>query len=306
VGLLYFGGGLLTLLLFHTKPVVLYPLLYGMTLAALPYTFWSIHYQWRRARRWCVLCLAVQATLWLEFVTLLYFQHAPSWPKGISKPEVVLFLTGFALVSASWALLKPILHKAARADSLHHRLQLLKFDPLHLESLRQRSRPLPALLAGMQVPTLGPADAPHKFLVVTNPTCSVCARVHVEIEDLVTELDDVCCQFIIAVSPVPGDVSATVAEHLLHQPIDKVPSALHEWYTTLNLKRWLKKTPLLERAPSDHGERQVALHQQWCAQAGVNATPVIFFNGVEIPRYYTTGETKRVIRFLISRHLQAV
>jgi len=32
-------------------------------LLALPYIIFSVYYQWRVAKQWCVLCLAVQALL---------------------------------------------------------------------------------------------------------------------------------------------------------------------------------------------------------------------------------------------------
>ncbi len=37
----------------------------------LPYAFWSIWYQKRRARHWCTLCLTVQALLWASFAFYL-------------------------------------------------------------------------------------------------------------------------------------------------------------------------------------------------------------------------------------------
>ena len=295
VGLFYFGGGLLALLLFQKNPAVLYPLLFGVAIAALPYTFWSVYYQWHRARQWCVLCLTVQGLLWLEFGTLLYFQRRLSWPAGFGIPEISRLLASFLLLPALWALLKPVWSQALRTDGLQRNLQKIKFDPGYIESLSQRTRTLPPIFTGMQVATLGNAEATDTLTVVTNPTCSLCSRAHLEIEALMTELEDVKCQIILAAANRPADASAFVAHRVLSQPVEQMPLALHEWYTTLRVESWLKNITLGKA--TDEGATQLGLHRQWCELAGVSATPTVFFNGIEIPRYYTILESKQLLKF---------
>lgn len=293
VGLFYFGGGLLTLLLFRTDSTVLYPLLFGLTIAALPYTFWSVYYQWRRAQQWCVLCLTVQGLLWLEFGVLLYFQRPFSWPLNFGIPEASRLIACFLLLPALWALLKPTWSKALRADGLQRSLQKIKFDQGYLESLNQRAQPLPPIFTGMQVPMLGSPGAPDTLTIVTSLTCSLCVPMHSELEALMTELENVKCQIILAAANQPGDVGALVAQRILSQPVDKMPVALHEWYNTLQLKNWLRKTTLSDA--TSEGTTQLGLHQRWYELADIEATPTVFFNGVEIPPYYTMLEIKRLI-----------
>ncbi|MCM1318965.1 MAG: cysteine peptidase family C39 domain-containing protein [Muribaculaceae bacterium] len=77
VGFSYFSVSLLTLLLF---PDML-PWLALCNVCCLPFTFWSIWYQKFRAKKWCTLCVCVQASLWLLFFSYLiggYISHA--WP----------------------------------------------------------------------------------------------------------------------------------------------------------------------------------------------------------------------------------
>jgi uncharacterized membrane protein/protein-disulfide isomerase len=295
VGLFYFGGGLLTLLLFRTNPAAVFPLLFGLTIAALPYTFWSVYYQWRRAQQWCVLCLTVQGLLWLEFGVLLYYQRHFSWSLNFGIPEVSRLVTCFLLLPALWALLKPTWSKALRADGLQQSLQKIKFNEGYLESLSRRARTLPPIFKGMQVPTLGDAEALHTLIVVTNPTCTLCARVHLEVEALMTELEDVHCQFIIAVEHRHGDVGAAVARRVLSQPHEKMSLVLHQWYVMPQLENWLRETT--DATIEEGGTTQVELHQRWCELAGVDTTPSIFFDGVELQRHYAIDELKKLIKF---------
>ncbi|WP_035562381.1 vitamin K epoxide reductase family protein [Hymenobacter sp. IS2118] len=295
VGLLYFSGGLLSLLLFRANPSALYPLLFVFSIASLPYTVWSVYYQWRRVRQWCVLCLAVQALLWLEFGVQFYFQRQISWPATFGPAETGLLVAGFLLPAAVWAFIKPTWAKALRVEGLQQSLQKIKFDQGYLESLGRRARTLPPIFTGMRVPTLGNADAPHTLIVVTNPTCALCARVHSEIEALMAELEDVCCQFIIAVEHRPGDAGDAVACRVLSRSHEEMPLALHQWYETPRLAEWLKKTP----GPGEEdGTNQVELHQRWCELAGVDTTPTIFFNGVDMPRHFAVVEFRKLIKQL--------
>ena len=299
VGLFYFGGGLLALLLFQKNTAVLYPLLFGLTVVALPYTFWSVYYQWYRARQWCVLCLTVQGLLWMEFGVLLYFQRRLSWPVGFDLTEISHLVASFLLLPALWVLLKPVWSQALRTDELQRSLQKIKFDPVYLESLGRRAQVLPPVLTGMQVLTLGNSEASDTLTVITNPTCSLCSRAHLEIEALMTELEDVKCQIILVATNRPGDAGVFVAHRVLSQPVKEALTALHDWYTTLRVGSWLKKMPL--REATAEGMAQLGLHRQWCELASVSATPTVFFNGAEIPRHYTISESKQVLKFFKER-----
>lgn len=67
VGLVYFSVSLACMLLF--------PQMMGalalISVCCLPYTIWSISYQYFKAKTWCTMCVGVQATLWLTFFCYL-------------------------------------------------------------------------------------------------------------------------------------------------------------------------------------------------------------------------------------------
>src|SRR5699024_12035574 len=62
IGFIYFSGGFLSLLLSGMSSDVMF-LLGWLNVLAAPYVLFSIYYQWRIAREWCVLCLTVQAQI---------------------------------------------------------------------------------------------------------------------------------------------------------------------------------------------------------------------------------------------------
>lgn len=67
VGFAYFSVTTFTLLVF---PHYINYLAF-INLFCLPYSFWSVWYQKTRAKRWCTMCLIVQALLWCSFFCYL-------------------------------------------------------------------------------------------------------------------------------------------------------------------------------------------------------------------------------------------
>ena len=92
VGFAYFSVSLLTLLMFPDW--ICY--LAVCNLCCLPYSFWSVWYQKYRAKRWCTLCLSVQATLWLLFFCYL----GGGWFSGWWPIKIELFVLGACYLGA--------------------------------------------------------------------------------------------------------------------------------------------------------------------------------------------------------------
>ncbi|MFT4094204.1 MAG: vitamin K epoxide reductase family protein, partial [Niabella sp.] len=66
VGFGYFAGGLLLLLFTGITNTQTLGLLSWLNILALPYIFFSLYYQWKIVKQWCVLCLTVLAALVLQ------------------------------------------------------------------------------------------------------------------------------------------------------------------------------------------------------------------------------------------------
>lgn len=105
VGFSYFSISLLTLLMFPS----MLPWLALCNVCCLPFTVWSIWYQKYRAKKWCTLCVCVQATLWLLFFSYFlggYIREA--WPVNVK-----FFVLGFVYVATMLGInaLMPLIEK---------------------------------------------------------------------------------------------------------------------------------------------------------------------------------------------------
>jgi uncharacterized membrane protein len=170
VGLFYFAGGLIALLILPTQSTEsientrLLPL-WALGALALPYTFWSVYHQALVARTWCVLCLSVQALLWAEFligwVGLQDSFASFSWP---TAPLIYLnLIVAFLIVPAGWVLLKPHLQQSVPYQPLLREFQKIKFSPEYLQALSRQQRVLPPIFEGMKVVELGNPQAENSL-----------------------------------------------------------------------------------------------------------------------------------------------
>lgn len=119
VGFFYFSGTWLVIL-FESNHIALLQMLASFNLVSLPYTIYSIYFQWRIAKQWCTLCCIVQVILWSEFFTFL-----PYLTSGIKVPsghEWGNFLMISFLPIIIWTLIKPLLSQPEQTYPLKQQL----------------------------------------------------------------------------------------------------------------------------------------------------------------------------------------
>jgi len=106
IGFLYFTGGYLYLLL--TGPTFLYPIAI-LSLLAVPYIAFSVYYQARVARQWCLFCLSVQAVLLLEALSaLLMLQTTIPLFHYLPANSFIVLLLSFTFPAFAWLFTKTL------------------------------------------------------------------------------------------------------------------------------------------------------------------------------------------------------
>lgn len=114
LGVLYFAGTLLVLLLSAFTPGFYYQVLFLgiLNLFTLPYTIFSVAYQVFKVGKGCALCLIVQAVFWLEFWQFYPFVLATRPDLSLALSDLHPLLVGLALPAALWPLARYLLQKA--------------------------------------------------------------------------------------------------------------------------------------------------------------------------------------------------
>ncbi len=113
IGFFYFVGGFIFLFFSIHNLLPAFVLLSTLTVLALPYTVFSIYYQWAVIKKWCRLCLLVQGLLFFEFVIAYAGYRSYEWFTNLSLLQAPGFLLAFAIPVFFWVYTKAVLKKAS-------------------------------------------------------------------------------------------------------------------------------------------------------------------------------------------------
>lgn len=294
VGFFYFAGTWL-FLLFTSDSIAVLQMLAILNILSLPYTVYSIYYQAKVAKQWCVLCCTVQALLWLEFVPLV---------TSFKRPFIFLdlngwfsFLISMALPVAIWLLLKPVLLKAQQINSLKNQLRQFKYNDEVFNSLLKEQPKYAMPLEEWSI-VLGNVEASNVITMASNPYCQPCAKAHNALDDWLNHNPDLQARIVFTANNTDEDIKTPVTRHLmaLNQLSDKsiVKKALNDWYNQKqkNYEAWAKTYPVqLNEADFAQLDKQNA----WCHMAEIKATPTLLVNGYVLPNAYQIKDIKYML-----------
>ncbi|WP_199138431.1 cysteine peptidase family C39 domain-containing protein [Pedobacter sp. ASV12] len=290
VGFFYFAGSFLALLVTPASA----PIIGWLNLLSLPYTVYSIGYQYKN-KNWCVLCCSVQALLWLEFF-VIFFIH-PTYAL-ILTPEVVLTTAvSFLLPILAWAFVKPFLARSAQFKPLKEQLKKFKYNSELFEQVL-KNQPRYAVPNELMPVVLGNPAAEIVITMVSNPFCGPCAKAHQTIDEWLSYRDDIQLKIIFTTANHDDDARTKVSRHVsalttLNDP-KLVEKALNDWYAQSPKKyeTWAEKFPI-----SFNGEMDIVTEKQkaWCDMAEIAYTPTILINGYKLPEPYRLEDIKYLL-----------
>lgn len=295
VGFFYFAGSWLALL-FNNGDKGLISLLAIMNLLSLPYTFYSVYYQWRVAKQWCIFCCTVQLTLWLEFFAFLPLRSA-----GLHLPDLhgigKLFIS-LLLPVLIWVFIKPYLFKIKQIEIFKQHLHRFKYNTTLFKKLLDEEVQY-SLPRTEYAVVLGNPDAEHTITMVSNPYCRPCSRVHKVLDDWLNSKDNIKLQIIFSVEQSENGRQAKVAKHFLSLQADKdqliLRRAINDWYEQKqkNYDNWAKDYPVVNSLPII--QQSVRAQQEWCKMANITGTPTLFINGRRLPTAYMPEDIKYIL-----------
>lgn len=296
IGFTYFAGSLACLLVSGiSNPVTLW-LLSWLNLAACGYIAYSLYYQWRVARQWCVLCLTVQAILALQCIVAFTAGWHGLFPApSLSAGLLLQVLAAFAIPFIAVTLLMPALRKAKESRQSKTELQRLKHNPQIFEALLARQKAVTESTEGLGI-TLGNPQAAHKIIKVCNPYCGPCATAHPLIDELLDSNPDIQLQIIFTASNQENDLKAPPVKHLLaiaeQQDESATRQALDDWYLApkKDYEAFAMKYPMNGELKRQE-EKLQAMHE-WCNKTEIMFTPTFFVNGHQLPNNYSVADLK--------------
>ena len=296
IGFFYFTGSFLALLFFTPKAIFLIAVI---NLLALPYTIFSVYYQWRIAKQWCVLCLTVQVLLIAEFIVALTTNQLTT----LSIKNAVLifnsqFILSFLLPFIIWYLLKPNLLKAQEAKRTKRQLMRFKYDTQIFSALLLKQKQVVYSSQGLGI-SIGNANAQHTIVKVCNPYCGPCATAHPVIEELLATNPNIKAQIIFTATNKEGDKRALPVKHLLaiaaNNNEQQTKQALDAWYMAKekNYEVFASQYPV--NGSLEQQNNELAKMEEWCNKTEISFTPTLFINGYQLPEVYSVADLKYLL-----------
>ncbi len=289
VGFIYFTGGLLTLL-YGTSLNSSIHLLGWFHVLALPYTLFSVYYQWRIAKQWCVLCLAVQVILVTGVLNYFTGSYQTTFA-FITQDSMLNALACYIVPALLWFSLKPYLLHLQQAKTTKRQYLRIKFNTEIFETLlkKQKAVGLPESDLGI---TLGSNHAKHTLVKVCNPYCGPCSKAHPKIENLLHSLPNLKAHIIFTTPNNPAHSAYNPVSHLLaiqEKGKDEtlIKQALDDWYLAdkKDYPGFAAKYPM-NGSLTQQGNK-ISQMDQWCKKAEIHATPTVF---ITVPGKQKTDE----------------
>ncbi len=266
-----------------------------LTATASPFIFFSVFYQWKIEKKWCVLCLLVVMVLLAQFVLLLPDLQLVDANVLLAGPlSFAAFV--FAILSTSWLLvIKPVLQNNRRLVNTNYSLLRFKRNPVVSHALikQQRRVDISPFEHDLQ---LGDPFSSTQVVVACNAYCMPCAKTH-KILHGILEKKDIGLTIRFLCWPDNKDNASTQAvEYLMQLMMNKrtayKKNVLDTWFENMDMGKFRELYPF-----SDKKEVMSLLRQQkeWTDKAKIAFTPTIFINGYELPEQYRLDDLYAVI-----------
>jgi len=281
IGLGYFFANVLMILFFP----FLYPYIALINICSLPYSVWSVCYQKIVSKQWCPLCLLVQVTFWLLFLSNLLFGFI-QWPY-FTIHEILLSGCLYAFPILLLNIIIPRLSDAGKMEQITQEINSMKADE-EIFKVGLKDQPKYEVNKYSSSILWGSPDAKNLITIVTNPHCNPCAKMHTRLVKLLNDTNNrFCMQYIFSTFKEELEESSILLI-TMYQKMD-IPSFLdflEDWY--VNGKK--NSTEFYKKHPFDRQNEAMTLefqkHKEWLNVTNIKATPTILFNGYTLPEKY--------------------
>lgn len=295
IGFTYFFGSLISLLVTGIYHVSVLTILSWLNVAALPYIVFSIYYQAKIAKQWCLLCLFVQAILGLQFAIAAIGRFHYSTRLDITSGTLVTVLIAFLIPFLIASVLLPSLRKAKESRQVKIDLQRLKHNSQVFDAILAKQKILEEPTDGLGI-YLGSPKAQHKLVKVCNPHCGPCAKAHPVMEELLKNNPNIQMQIIFTANGGDNDLNTPLVKHLLaiaeKNDEELTKEALDTWYLAdkKEYSDFAAKYPMNGELKMQ--DEKIKLMHDWCEKTKINSTPKFFLNGHQLPDIYSVSDLK--------------
>lgn len=287
--LIFFGSSLIAILVQPLESAIFIGFL---SLLAIPIIVSSIWIQKFEIQKWCVMCLAVSALIFIQSV--IWFS-SDLFTLSFSFNEVFPFLFSVALLIPIWSGLKAMIKSILGSENSLKEMKKFKRNYSLLNFLSQKV-PYTNGFEELRGLTFGNRNAIVKLSIIISPSCEHCHKTFQEAFDLVLRFPDkIFLNILFNINPENSENPyKSVVERLLtinRVTPGKTVEAISDWHIKkIGLKKWLKKWNV--DSVSMMITQEIQKQYEWCSKNNFNYTPVKIVNERVFPNEYKLSELK--------------
>ncbi len=279
LSLVYFTASLVWGIFVAANPATVFPWLDILALLFVGYSFaWQIYH-----RRWCPLCLTIDAVLIVDFVLEIAIEC--KLQSGSFYLDCLTFGLMFTVgvLALRWLIVS--LERTQGAELLHYKHERLLGSPEAFWYLLAQ-QPMNAVESKIAMPINNGACTEHTLTVVMNPSCPKCAKAH----RVLSELEDYRIELIFIVND--GD------KHSHDTALWLISVSLERGWEETNrmIAEWYEHHELPTKA-SIHPDAEEILnkHVKYCRETGILGTPMILVDNRRLPDLYEATDLKYLL-----------
>lgn len=293
IGFVYFTGSALNLLLSNSLDVLV-PFLSVISLLSLPYPFFSMYYQGIIFKKWCVICVIIQALLIINFLILYQFLSFPDISIYFIFQTSLLFFIALLILYY----IKPILDDVFNYNEYKGFMKEVRKNP-HVLTAILLSQPIVDLDTLNFEMHFGNKSATNQIIFVSNPFCHFCSIAHHKLERLLKQFPDQISLVVVFKLPkTNNEEHLQVANQIIGLYFEKgndyALEALYSWYQNRrkNFSTWSSEFNVENNKEYDEVLKS---HDYWCSSYNIRHTPTVIYNKRLLPKFIKIEDLAKVI-----------
>ncbi|WP_104384990.1 vitamin K epoxide reductase family protein [Sphingobacterium sp. HMA12] len=288
---------LFTSLLIFNKQISIFYFWEITSFLASFYIVYSIYYQWKVVKQWCVMCLGIQLVLLVNLFLYIIF-NIFGGALAFHWLDTILLISYGALIFVLFSYVIPIIKTAHNSKEYEKRWKRLRYDPTVFDSLLNKSATISFPVSDLGV-IIGNPEAELEIIKVCNPYCNPCSRAHLILDRIVKNSNNIKVRIIFTASGELNDKATFPVAHILDlyekSDKEKLTMALDAWYLDQdkNYDSFASRFPINEDFKLQI--EKVKKMNSWCNKMKIRATPTIFVNGRELPEGYKVDDLEEIL-----------
>ncbi|MBY0435902.1 MAG: hypothetical protein K2U26_17555 [Cyclobacteriaceae bacterium] len=287
VAIVYFVGKILAfhILLLTDKPELLISLFAILSLISVPITIFSVIYQAKVIKVFCLLCMATVLILWIEIVFLypkLTFPISNAW----DFKSVVFAMISFAVPIFCLIINQSYFVSKREVNIVKAQLNSIKRSPLVLQQMLAECKSISEKLDLEDEIILGNKFGCVSIVALLNPYCESCGKTFNDLKKLVNDFEHIVVVIRFSVlNPVVRHFAYLIVSSFFSEGNTKVLESLDDWFRqkNRNIADWHKSLSGFEHLDLKSVESKISLWGSWETNYGINRAPTIFIDGYQKP-----------------------